>query len=116
MSSEPKPEETIVLVEGGEDAIGIHLSDTNEHTAMLAKYFSALRDGPIEKNEIYGETLSNLIIQLEFLSRLAGALDFVKRTLEAKMPARDGKMLDNIELSVQILMDVLNEKFGPRPR
>ena len=114
--SKPKEETTVVLVEGGEDAIGIHLSDTNEHTTMLSKYFSELRSGPVKKEDIYGETLSHLQIQLEFLSRLAGALDFVKRTLDANMPERDANMLEIIETSVQTVMDVVNEKFGPRPR
>jgi len=82
----------------------------------LAEYFSNLCNEPVEKSTIYGETLEHLIIQLEFLSRISGALDFVKRTLGENMPERDATTLVHTNTSVQIVMDTINEKFGPRPR
>lgn len=109
-----KKDESVLLVEGGENAIGIHLSDSNEHTEMLSKYFADLRKAPVDSTKIYGETLQHLIIQLEFLSRLAGALDFVSRTLEAQMPAGDAKLLAHIEESVEIVENVISEKFTPK--
>jgi len=115
MSEETK-NDGVVLVAGDEHGIGIHLSDTDENTKMLMQHFSDLRTNPVSKGTIYPESLDNLIIQLEFLARLAGALDFVKKTLEANMPAGDVQLLENIEKSVITVGEVIKEKFTPRLR
>lgn len=116
MTDQNVEKDDVVLVSSDGEGIGIHLSDADEHTPMLMQHFSELRKEPVRSSAIYGESLEHLLIQLEFLARLAGALDFVKKSLEANMPEGDAQLLENIEKSVIVVQDVIKEKFSPRLR
>jgi hypothetical protein len=112
-----EPSTSVTLIpEAGEGTIGVQLDETNEHTNMFLVYFSSLRESPVNRDAIYGETLERLIAQLEFVARMAGTLGFVDKSLGAEMSPEDTKLYSNIEQSVQIISDVIVEKFRPRPR
>ena len=105
-----------LIKEAGEGTIGVQLDETNEHTDMFLAYFSALREGPVNRDAIYGESLERFVAQLVFVARMAGTLDFVKNSLGAQMSESDAKLLNHVEQSVEIISDVIVEKFRPRPR
>lgn len=115
-SAETKDNSVVLIEQMPNSGMAVHLDETDEHAGMLVKYFGSLRKEPVNRHDIYGETLHVLVVQLEFLSRLAGTFDFVSRTLEAQFPEEDAQLLKNIETSVTTIMDVINEKFGPRVR
>lgn len=104
------------LVAMDNNAVAIELDKSDKHGEMLSKYFAELRKAPVDAKAIYGESLQNFVIQLEFLSNLSGALTFVSKSLGVDMPPGDAKLLANIDESVNIVMDTICEKFGPRPR
>lgn len=110
-------EKSVTLIkEVGEGTVGIELDETNQYTDMFVQYFSSLRESPVNKNTIYGESLQHLVAQLEFLARMAGTLGFVDKTLGAEMSPEDTKLYSNIEQSVEIVTDTIIEKFKPIPR
>jgi hypothetical protein len=110
-------EKSVTLIkEAGEGTLGVELDKTDEHTCMFVNYFSSLREGPVDRDAIYGETLKHLLAQYEFISRMSGTLGFVADSLEGQMSAEDLKLYNHIEQSVRIISDVILEKFSPKPR
>jgi hypothetical protein len=108
---------TVTIFKGSDgDAVEFQLDETNEDTDMLVKYFSSLREAEINKNDIYGETLKNLVAQLVFLCRMSGAMGVLHQTLGETMSSQDIMLYRNVDRSSETIAETIIEKFKPIPR
>ena len=98
------------------EAIHICLPKGHPHAELLTRYYNNLELGPIQAAAIYDSTLAELVAQLELLGRFAGVMDLMQQALNKHMEAKDLKLANNVALSLATVTQVINEKFGPRPR
>lgn len=74
---------------------------------------------PVRKEDIYGQTLPELLDQLTLLSQILGAVDVLRQAVEGTSHAatsEDLQSLDNVQGAIKLLREVINEKFAPRVR
>lgn len=103
-------------VAGVSEAIQICLPKGHQHAELLNRYYNSLELGPIQAANIYDSTLAELVAQIELLGRFAGVMDLMQQALSEHMEAKDLKLANNVALSLHTVTQVINEKFGPRPR
>ena len=103
-------------VAGVSEAIQICLPKGHQHAELLNRYYNNLELGPIQAANIYDSTLAELVAQIELLGRFAGVMDLMQQALSEHMEAKDLKLANNVALSLHTVTQVINEKFGPRPR
>jgi hypothetical protein len=100
-------------------AFGAKLYFYNNQGVDLSPYKN-LSKAPVDKAEIYGQTLEDLLTQYSIVNQLFGSVDLLRVALErddnSKVSSEDQEVLSNIQRTIDILHEVIVEKFAPRPR
>lgn len=84
--------------------------------------YTNLDDRKIRKDEIYGQDLRTLLKQLTVLNHVAGALELIESVYpplkqnKTKDLAVNGKTMGNLRHAIDLLQEVILEKFTPKPR
>lgn len=82
--------------------------------------YKNLSKAPVDKAEIYGQTLDNLLAQYSIVSQLLGSVDLLRAALdgddECKASTEDQQILSNLQSTIDVLHEVIVEKFAPKPR
>jgi len=90
-----------------------------EEGTNLTPYLK-LADAPVCREEIYGQTMEQLLSQLTIISQLLGSIEILRIAVFDKndkpILPEDELVLQNVTETVHILTDVIVEKFAPRPR
>ena len=103
---------------GGLSVLGIKII-LNDPELQL---YTSLNDRKICKDEIYGQDLRTLLKQLTVLNHVAGALELIESVYpplkqnKTKDRAVKGKTMDNLRHAIDLLEEVILEKFTPKPR
>jgi len=90
-----------------------------EEDTNLTPYLK-LAEAPVCKDEIYGQTMEQLLAQLAVMNQLLGSIELLRTTVFDKndkpISPKDKLTLQNVIETVGILKDVIVEKFGSRVR
>jgi hypothetical protein len=85
----------------------------------LSPYLNVAKE-PVCKDIIYGQSIEQLLNQLSTMSQLLGWIELLRATLyetpDKAVSTEDELVLKNVSKTVNILKDVIVEKFGPRVR
>ena len=91
----------------------------DEKQALDLSPFLNLANTRVEKGSIYGQTLSQFVAQLSILSQILGSVDVLEMALEGsehKPTEEDKRVHANLQHSIDLVAEVILEKFSPRPR
>lgn len=91
----------------------------DEKQALDLSPFLDLANTKVEKGSIYGQTLSQLVAQLSILSQILGSVDLLEMALDGsqhKPTEEDKRVHANLQHAIDLVAEVLLEKFSPRPR
>ncbi len=84
--------------------------------------YTSLNDRKICKEDIYGQALGTLLKQFAVLNHVAGALELIKSVYpplkqnKTKDRVVGSKEMDNLRHAIDLLEEVILEKFTPKPR
>lgn len=100
-------------------AFGAKLYFQDNQGVDLSPYKN-LSKAPVDRAEIYGQTLDNLLAQYSIVSQVLGSVDLLRVALEeedkSKVSAEDQQVLSNLQSTIDVLHEVIVEKFAPKPR
>lgn len=91
----------------------------DDKQALDLSPFLDIANTQVEKGSIYGQTLSQFIAQLCILNQILGSVDVLKTAMESsehKPTEQDERVYSNLQHAIDLLAEVVVEKFSPRPR
>lgn len=84
--------------------------------------YTSLNDRKIRKDDIYSQALGTFLKQFAVLNHVAGALESIKSVYpplkqnKTKDRVVGSKEMDNLRHAIDLLEEVILEKFTPKPR